>query len=159
MSLNRVYVAGSSVIAAADLNGLQAAWTAYTPTWTGTTTNPTLGNGSFAGSAWLRIGKTVLFRIVLTMGSTTTYGSGQWVLTPPVAPVGGATVRVPNPADYYDTGNNAYPGYAAFFTGGNLYLYCDPTTAGGASRAVGAAAPFTFGAGDQVVINGSYEAA
>lgn len=139
------------------LKGASEAWTAFTPTWTGVTANPALGNGSFTGTAYARVNKLVHFRIVLTMGSTTTYGTGQWIFTPPVAPVAVATNRIPFLADLYDAGVNAYHGVANFFTGGNLYLYCDPTTAGNPLRGVAAAAPFTWGTGDQVVIAGTYE--
>jgi hypothetical protein len=141
------------------MKGLSEAWTAYTPTWTAVTANPALGNGSFSGSAYARVNKLVMFRIVLTMGSTTTYGTGQWIFTPPVAAVAPNTNRVPFAADLYDAGVNAYAGVATFFTAGNLYLYCDPTTAGNPLRGVTSAIPFAWGTGDQVVITGTYEAA
>lgn len=140
------------------LKGASEAWTAFTPTWTAATTNPVLNNGSFSGSAYARVNKLIHFRIVLTMGSTTTYGTGQWILTPPVAPVGGA-VRVPFLADAYDSGVNAYHAWATMFTAGSLYVYCDPTTAGNPARSVTVTTPFSWGTGDQLVINGTYEAA
>lgn len=54
-------------------------WTTYTPTWTGATTNPVIGNGTITGKYrrsansdivhwWLRI----------LIGSTTTFGSGVY---------------------------------------------------------------------------------
>ena len=52
-------------------------WTAYTPTWTAATTNPSIGNGTLAGR-YTQIGKTCVLVIGLTAGSTTTYGSGNW---------------------------------------------------------------------------------
>jgi hypothetical protein len=61
------------------------AWTAYTPTWTAPTTNPVLGNGTLTGQYMVQNGKTVHYRIVLIMGSTTTYGSGMYLLSLPVA--------------------------------------------------------------------------
>lgn len=64
-----------------------AAWTAYTPTWTGTTSNPAVGNGSITG-AYLQIGKWVQFRIQVTFGSTTTFGTGGLQFSLPVTPVG-----------------------------------------------------------------------
>jgi len=59
-------------------------WKTYTPAWTAATTNPVLGNGTLTGQ-YLQVGKTVHYRIVLTMGSTTTYGSGYYQLSLPVA--------------------------------------------------------------------------
>src|SRR5262245_32215669 len=50
----------------------------YTPIWTGTTTNPTLGNGTLTGS-YIRVSKIVHYRIDLTVGSTTTPATGIWV--------------------------------------------------------------------------------
>lgn len=67
------------------LTAIQAAWDSYTPAWTGATTNPVLNNGTLVGRH-LRIGKIVHFRISITMGTTTTYGSGAWSLSLPVAP-------------------------------------------------------------------------
>jgi len=46
-------------------------------TWTATTTNPVLGNGSL--EAWYRFDdRWMEVSVELTMGSTTTYGSGTW---------------------------------------------------------------------------------
>lgn len=67
------------------MNGIQAAWTAFTPTWTGSATNPALGNGTLAGK-YTRFGKTLFGRITLITGSTTTYGTGVWRFSPPVTP-------------------------------------------------------------------------
>jgi hypothetical protein len=57
------------------------AWTTYTPTWTSSGTAVSLGNGVLVGK-YIQYGKTVHVRITLTMGSTTTFGTGfyQWAL-------------------------------------------------------------------------------
>ena len=47
-----------------------------TPTW-GASTAPVIGNGSLFGR-FSRHGKNVTLTIALTMGSTTTYGTGNW---------------------------------------------------------------------------------
>ena len=57
-------------------------WTAYTPSWTAVTTNPSIGNGTLSGR-YVQIGKTVIGTIKLAMGSTTTYGSGAWSFSLP----------------------------------------------------------------------------
>lgn len=62
--------------------GLQAAWSSYTPTWTGSTTNPVLGNGTMVGR-YNQVGKTVNGDITIVGGTTTTWGSGTWNLTLP----------------------------------------------------------------------------
>ena len=54
-----------------------ATWTSFTPTWTATTTNPVIGNGTLAGK-YIKIGKTVIAQYHLVAGSTTTFGSGNY---------------------------------------------------------------------------------
>lgn len=62
-------------------------WFTWTPTWSGTITNPVLGNGTLDGR--FRIdGKLVTAIMKLLMGSTTTYGSGNWRWLSPTSPLG-----------------------------------------------------------------------
>ncbi|MGW1160354.1 hypothetical protein ACWD48_19480 [Streptomyces sp. NPDC002519] len=58
------------------------AWTSYTPTWTASTTNPSVGNGTLIGRYQL-FGKTCHLQINLVTGSTTTYGSGTYTFALP----------------------------------------------------------------------------
>lgn len=53
------------------------AWTTYTPSWTATTTNPSLGNGTLVGS-YMKVGTTCHLSIQLVIGSTTNKGSGTY---------------------------------------------------------------------------------
>ena len=69
-------------------NSLGSAWTAYTPTWGASTTNPTIGNGSIAG-AYRQLGKTIMFRAQVSFGTTTTFGAGGHTLTAPVTQIAG----------------------------------------------------------------------
>lgn len=66
-----------------QLNSIFDTWTTYTPAWTAATTNPVLGNGVLAGQ-YIKVGRTCTVTVTLTMGSTTTYGSGAYMLTLPV---------------------------------------------------------------------------
>ncbi|MFF5186471.1 hypothetical protein ACFY30_22290 [Streptomyces sp. NPDC000345] len=59
-----------------------AAWSTYTPTWTGSTTNPVVGNGTLIGR-YQKIGRQVVGHINLTAGSTTTFGTGNYNFTLP----------------------------------------------------------------------------
>jgi len=52
-------------------------WQSYTVSWTATTTNPSIGNGTLTGR-YTQIGKTIMGNILLICGSTTTFGSGTW---------------------------------------------------------------------------------
>ena len=57
-------------------------WQAYTVSWTATTTNPSIGNGTLVGR-YTQIGKTIMGNILLICGSTTTFGSGYWIFSLP----------------------------------------------------------------------------
>lgn len=57
-------------------------WESYTPVWTASVSNPVIGNGSIVGrkrrpvdSDW------VVNTVTITMGSTTTYGSGFFIVS------------------------------------------------------------------------------
>jgi hypothetical protein len=62
---------------AAAAGGL-GAWTSYTPTWTASTTNPTIGNGTLQGYYKALDASTYLVEISLVLGSTTSIGSGTY---------------------------------------------------------------------------------
>lgn len=134
--------------------GIQAAWSTYTPTWTAATVNPAIGDGTITGH-YLRVGKTILFEVVITMGSTTTYGTGQWAVSLPVAP----TARYRRfSVDYYDVSNGGSLEGSGRVASGVCKLHAPPTTAGGYDRGASALVPFTFASTDVVTINGMYEA-
>ena len=80
----RTWVVGEVVTAALlnqeirdQINTIVGAWTTYTPTWTASTTNPALGNGTLVGR-YMKVGRTVTAHVNLITGSTTTYGSGVY---------------------------------------------------------------------------------
>lgn len=62
---------------AATAAGL-GAWTTYTPTWTASSSNPVLGNGTLLGRYKALDANTYIISVQVSMGSTTTYGSGTW---------------------------------------------------------------------------------
>lgn len=59
-----------------------AAWVAYTPSWSSTGTQPVIGNGTIYGR-YRRIGSLGHLNGVLTAGTTTTFGTGEWRLSLP----------------------------------------------------------------------------
>ncbi len=160
MGLNttpRSWAAGE-IVTAAMLNtevrdaliGLQAAWTAYTPTTTGIT----LGTGGTATGAYLRMGKTIFARVLITLGT-----GGVLTGTPTIAlpapthaalparfPVGLVTLRDSSPVTH--RGYHAYlittSTFGAMDEGGNT-----PT----------ATVPWTWAADDQISASLTYEAA
>lgn len=60
------------------------AGTSYTPTWTGSGGNPTLGNGTISGY-YTRAGGLMTVSIDLTIGGSTTLGTGNWSFSLPLA--------------------------------------------------------------------------
>lgn len=81
------YAAGRFTVAMAELlrgnfKAIGDAWTTYTPTWTATTTNPTLGNGTISGR-YISAGKLAIISVSTVFGSTTTVGSGSYAWSTP----------------------------------------------------------------------------
>jgi hypothetical protein len=62
----------------------EAVQTNYTPTWTASV-NPTLGDGSLSG-VYVKTGKRVDVQFQLSIGSTTTLGTGVWYFSLPFVP-------------------------------------------------------------------------
>lgn len=132
-------------------------WIAYTPNWTAATTNPSIGNGSVAG-AYILAGKLCHFRIIVSMGSTTAYGTGAYSLTLPANPyaypidfTGVAFVGSPN---------TSYPLWGLARTSTTqLDLLADPTTAGATWRLVTPTVPTTWASGNAISISGTYQVA
>lgn len=136
---------------------LGGGWTTYVPVWTGTGSNPVLGNGTLTGR-YKKVGWTVHYYISLVMGSTTTYGGGRWDITLPAAaapaysdlitPLGVAHVR--------DAGTRNYAGLAMYSTPNKVHAWRD----GGASEAViTPTTPMTWTTFDILTLSGTYEAA
>jgi hypothetical protein len=135
--------------AAAD----SAAWTTYTPTWTASTTNPSLGNGALTGR-YKAIGKTVFLQIQFEAGSSTTFGSGHWKFSLPVAAYSGSSAVLS--ATFLDNGTQWYAALATSEYDNNTAYVVPITTASGP---VGPTIPFTWTSTDKMTICGSYESA
>jgi hypothetical protein len=96
----------------ASPNVQQTPWLEYTPTWTGSGGNPSIGNGTIKGY-YKRDGTTLYLRGRIIMGSTTTYGTGEWrVSLPSSASTAGATSEYQVGAGMaVDTGTRSYGVY------------------------------------------------
>ncbi|TQS29123.1 hypothetical protein [Microbispora sp. KK1-11] len=131
---------------------LYAGWTSYTPTWTGSTSNPSLGNGTIT-AAYKRAdtAKTASIRIRLAAGSTTTYGSGQWSfsLPPGLAPV---TIQAISGhiLDASSTNRWACTAYIAAATGVERIAV-------DGSLGVSGLIPMTWAVSDQLLLAGTFE--
>lgn len=128
------------------------AWTAYTPTWTGASSNPAIGNGTIAG-AFLELGKLLFFRAHIVMGSTTTYGSGDWILT---LPSGKTAVTQYETASAFlrDSGTTVQAG-SCKFQNADLNTFKVAT----ADNFSDVSTPWTWANGDELIVTGSIEIA
>lgn len=70
---------------AALLTPLWGHWSVYGASWGSAGTAPAIGNGSIVG-AYKSTDHVVSYRIKITFGSTTTYGTGAWFFTIPATP-------------------------------------------------------------------------
>lgn len=142
-------------VSGTTLAAVQAAWTAWTPAWTGFT----LGNGTVDVARYKQIGKVVHVRVRVTLGSTSSF-SGQAKLTLPVAPFDGTAQVVEGSLRYFDfSAGQSYLGFVSIesTTQAFLYTYSAPsTTQVGANPMTGTPAP---GASDVLTFALTYEAA
>lgn len=134
------------------ISDIEGAWTAYTPTWTSSPTNPTIGNGVLLGR-YFKLGRTVSISITLQFGSTTTAGSGGWAFSLPVAP---QTVYDQSlVARILDSGTDNKAGVAnVSASAANI----NQVTAEGGNT-IGAGDPMVWATNDAVYITGVYESA
>lgn len=131
----------------------------YTPVWTASTTNPVLSNGVIAGR-YTQVGKMVTCSIELTMGSSTTYGSGTWSLTLPVGArtsnrigLTGLAIDQSSGTRYFSYGYWVGPSSTATIT------YFAVSGANVISSSVDLNSPFAWASTDTFMISGTYEAA
>lgn len=132
----------------------------YTPTWTASTTNPTLGNGTLSGRYW-RNGPIVKGAINLTIGSTTGLGSGNYTWQLPTN-IGGLIDICP--VQLLTAANSRWAGQGVIASAdvNKLGVYM-PIAAGNSALirvSSGTANPAgAFVTGDQLRISFQYEAA
>ncbi|GGS82051.1 hypothetical protein [Streptomyces griseoviridis] len=151
-----------------ELQTAPGAWTAWTPTW-GTTTGtniPSYGNAT-VDCRYTKIGRTVLFYMKITFGSTTNFGSGagteNWTWTlPPGLPL--AVSEAPVGAVALEPGSTvrASMGMAQGWANDNSKIYFNitgPMVNGGSTSGgiVDATSPFTWASGYKFHLIGQYE--
>ena len=129
------------------------AWTSFVPVWSSDGTLPVLGNGTITGK-YIQIGKAVFFEIILSMGTTTTFGTGNYRLSLPVT----AAVTVIPAGTIYATDASAgaiYNGFAALASSALMFGY----TSASPSALLTPTSPFTWAQSDSWQVMGHYEAA
>lgn len=120
----------------------------YTPAWTcATGGGPVVNNGTISGS-YVQIGKLCDLTILLTAGSTTTFGGGVFQFSTPVTVMGTCL----GTAILYDSSaNKIYLGTVRNNTSGTLAIDVDWGPTGG-SQAADATHPFTFATSDTILV-------
>ena len=149
----KTFVSGA-VLYAADLNSAldSAGWVAYTPTFA----NFTLGNGTLV-AAYTQVGKAVIARIRVTLGSTSTMGTAMTVSLPVTAnannalymPVGNVTMN---------NATSPYWGFAIYATSTTATLRYNANSSSTLSNP-SATLPFTWATGHSFMVTLTYEAA
>lgn len=128
------------------------AWTNWTPTYS----NITVGNGTVI-ARYLQLAKTVFFEFQLTLGSTSSIGTGP-TFNLPVTPK--QNVNSPCPAQLVDAGTLVYYGAGEFGSTTSMYINrqrADDSTLKSAD--ITSTVPFTWGTNDIIALRGFYEVA
>jgi len=140
------------------LLGSDIPWTSYVPVWTASSANPVIGNGTITGS-YVIIGKTCFVRGNIAMGSTTTFGTGEWYVSMPIPAINADAILLT--ASLLDNGSAWYNaimiGARAGFDTKAPLQYVNFTN--GTASDVNVTQPFTWANGDRFIWNGSYEIA
>lgn len=142
---------------AVPAGGGLGAWTAYTPTWTATSVNPAIGNGSISGRYKALDSKTYAIQIKLAIGSTTTPGTGTWEFSLPSV-TSGSFAQVLHGL-IVDAGTRFYIATGVINNGStktNPILYqADSTGVGTVTHNT----PITWASGDEIYLDGIIEVA
>ncbi|MGW9437927.1 hypothetical protein [Streptomyces sp. NPDC055607] len=163
IAVPRTWVVGE-IVTAAQLNAeirdqwldVLAAWVTYTPVWTAATTNPVLGNGSIIGRH-KKLGRLVNYQIDLTMGSTTTYGSGAWSITLPFPAAASSGSRV---GTAQALGGSRFGGQVVVSpSAGGIGAFFPASSAVSNYSGAASGTPFAWASGNELRITGVYESA
>jgi hypothetical protein len=145
-----------------DSNGLitgtgtsLGAWTAYTPTLSNTWD---LGNGTTA-AAYMQLGKLVIARVGITLGSTTTFGASTLTFSLPVNQVSGVSLALTGGVNGRIRDASASKNYqlTGWITGNTVQVH--HLTTSGEWVGVSSSAPFTWADGDSIVATIIYQSA
>ncbi len=129
-------------------------WQTYTPTWSASGTQPSVGNGSITGK-YTRRGRVIEVHIGLIAGSTTTYGTGQYYFSVPfgvIAAVNTTSIVIVGEAWAINQGNYYMVGMPNV-QGNNISVFFPTTTASTVMSQWGATGPWTFKNTDQISVH------
>lgn len=126
-------------------------WTSYTPTITGFT----VGNGSISGK-YTQIGKTVIFRAVFILGSTSGKPNGSTQVSisiPPISMADGMFDLAFMNAVLLDSGTGYFP---LVCYGNSIWVFNASTTYGSITH-FSSTVPISFATNDAIFVSGIYE--
>jgi hypothetical protein len=151
-AVNDILTAGDLNTYVRDNENAVGTLTAYVPTWTAATTNPTIGNGTISGK-YVALAEWCWISIQIVAGSTTAGGSGTYSVGLPFA---GATLT--GEQDFavtlYNTGVARYLAVAVIPSGGSTFTV---NLTGVAAGFWTNSSPFTFAAaGNLLSVSGMY---
>lgn len=130
-------------------------WAAYTPVWTASSSNPSIGNGTLVGRYCVLAGlNSMRVSVRLVIGSTTTTGSGTWGFSLPLPPTLLAGSRCAGPFGAFDSGTANRTGVTILTSGGLLTAYTD-----GSLNTIGPLIPMTWATGDDCELQATVELA
>lgn len=167
---------GGTPITAAKLNNIEAGiedadtrltamgvYAAYTPTLTGSTSNPTLGAAPVQSGRWAQAGKTVhCFGRIMVGGAGFAAGSGNYQVSLPVAanvPIANSRIGM---AAIYDASGAVIGQVMCQFAGTStgFFIMAYPLTwPTGTITTVSNNTPFVWQSSDEILWNITYEAA
>ena len=138
---------------------VNSGWQSYTPTWTAGTTNPSIGNGTLAGR-YTQIGKTCTVCISFSAGSTTTFGSGNWSFSLPITAksAGFMYFGIAHIRKYQTSNYERVARITPSASATTVNSFGDPTP-GSNSLYINSTTPFTWGSGDTLDLEITYEVA
>lgn len=125
------------------------AWQSWTPTWT----NFTVGSATVV-AMFSRIGRTIHWRLAVTLSSSTVSGDVSFTL--PVALASYAATAPIGVVNLQDANGADYAGQVVVSSGNGRLIYVNSSAN---LAALSSSAPFTWANGDQFLASGTYEAA
>lgn len=136
-------------------NAIETGWAldSWTPSWTATSVNPAIGNGTITGKYINVGGKLVVFSARIVAGSTTTYGTGNYILSLPQT----ADTNFPGLISMFATDSSAgsaiYNGAGYIDTSTTMLMLTQHESAAGNYTPT---SPITFAQSDRIVVFGVY---
>lgn len=142
----------------ADTVNLAVPWRDFPLTWGASVSAPSFGTDATVVARELNLGAVVFVSIDVTFGATATFGSGVWSFAGMSRLPKGGRLQTASVVLIDATGGATSPARyaaAAMLSSGGVFRI----PYGSSSLGVSSNVPFTWTAGDQILISGSYEPA